>query len=124
MGHIRLILFMLCVSICNVCQASQIHIATVNNLAYYLDVDNYEVLSDNNYYMYISVDNIETKDICVLHIKTNREENLYIMTESLVYMHTGELVKYNKYEYGNYDDMSIVGKAIKILDGESILEEL
>ena len=66
--------------------------------------------------MYIEAFDINTKDACILHIITNREENSYTVTDSVVRTHHGFMKSYSEYEQGTYNNTSIIGKAIELLD--------
>ena len=103
-------------SFLNICEANTVPIVKINYLQYNLDLEHYEKLNEQDYYMYIEAIDINTKDACVLHIMTNREENSYIVTDSIVRTHHGFMKSYSEYEKGTYNESSIIGKAIELLD--------
>lgn len=100
----------------SLCEANTVPIVKINYLQYNLDLEHYEKLNEQDYYMYIEAFDINTKDACVLHIMTNREENSYIVTDSIVHTHHGFMKSYSEYEKGTYNETSIIGKAIELLD--------
>ena len=103
-------------SFLNICEANIVPIVKIDCLQYNLDLEHYEKLNEQDYYMYIETYNVNTKDICVLHIMTNREENSYTVTNSIVRTHNGFMKSYSENEKGTYSEISIIGKAIELLD--------
>lgn len=102
-------------SLFNVCEAKYVQLERIGYLQYGLDIEHYEKINDIDYYMYIASKDVNTHDVCVLHIMTNKEEHSYIVTDSVVYI-KGIKCSYKEYETGTYNDDSIISKAIKILD--------
>ena len=100
----------------SICEAQNLPIARINYLQYNLDLEHYEKINEQDYYMYIEAIDINTKDACVLHIMTNREEQSYIVTDSIIRTHHGFIKSCAEYEKGTYNDSSIVGKAVELLD--------
>lgn len=115
MKYIFIFIFTL-FSFFNVCEAKYVQLERIGYLQYCLDIEHYEKINDTDYYMYIEALDINTKDACVLHIMTNREENSYIVTDSIVRTHHGFMKSYSEYEQGTYNETSIIGKAIELLD--------
>ena len=100
----------------NICEANTVPIVKINYLQYSLDLEHYEKLNEQDYYMYIEAFDVNTRDACVLHIMTNREENSYIVTDSIVRTHHGFMKSYSEYEQGTYNETSVIGRAIELLD--------
>ena len=115
MKYIFIFLFTL-FSVLNTCEAHIVPIAKINYLQYNLDLSHYEKINEQDYYMYIEAFDINTKDACILHIITNREENSYTVTDSVVRTHHGFMKSYSEYEKGTYNETSIIGRAIELLD--------
>ena len=116
MKKISLLCMFMLMLMLSVCEASTVPIVKINYLQYSLDLEHYEKINEQDYYMYIEAFDINTKDACVLHIMTNREENTYTVTDSIVRTHHGFIKSYSEYEKGTYNESSIIGKAIELLD--------
>ena len=91
-------------------------LGTLGYIEYTLDMEHYEVIQPNDYYMYVQTRNIDSNDICVLHIKTIRDEHTYIVTDGIVRFNNGKMQSFSKWDKGQYDDSSIIGIAIQKLD--------
>lgn len=100
----------------NLCEAHSIPIIKVDSLQYSVDTEHYEKLNEQDYYMYLEVYDVHTRDVCILHILTNKEDGVYVITDSVVRTHHGFTKSYVEYEKYRYDDNSIVGVATQLLD--------
>lgn len=109
------LVFLFVVVLLSHCEAA-VNLGQKGYIEYTLNTDSYEVIYPNDYYMYIQTRNIETNDICILHIRTVREENVYIVTDGIVKFNGGKIQSFSKWDKGKYNETSIIDVAINTLD--------